>query len=153
MTGMEKAAFLYAEDDPDDQLLAEMAHRESGAPDPLTFVNDGAEVLEYLRRTGRYSHRADKTSPSIVLLDLNMPGIDGRETLRLMRADKDLRRIPVVILTTSAAEQDIGASYEAGANAYIVKPSDFGGLVRIFSSLSDFWFKVSSLAKVESSDE
>ena len=77
-----------------------------------------------------------------------MPGIDGREMLRIMRADQDLRRIPVVILTTSAAEQDIGAIYEAGANGYIVKPSDFAGLVRIFHSLSTFWFDVSSRAKV-----
>ena len=148
MIEAETAGFLYAEDDPDDQLLAEMAHRESGARVPLVFVGDGEEVLEYLRRTGRHSERADQSDSSIVLLDLNMPGIDGRETLRIMRADQDLRRIPVVILTTSAAEQDIGAIYEAGANGYIVKPSDFAGLVRIFHSLSTFWFDVSSRAKV-----
>jgi two-component system response regulator len=147
MIDAETPAFLYAEDDPDDRLLAEMAHRESGVAGGLAFVGDGLEALEYLRGTGRHSARIDAARPGVVLLDLNMPGIDGRETLRIIRADADLRRIPVVILTTSAAADDIATSYEAGANAYIVKPSDFAGLVHIFSALSTFWFDISSLAK------
>jgi CheY-like chemotaxis protein len=138
---------LYAEDDPDDRLLAEMAYRDSGAVSPLVFVGDGQEALEYLRHTGRHVDRGSLPRPGVVILDLNMPGTDGRETLRIIRADPFLRRIPVVILTTSAAEDDIASSYEAGANAYIVKPSAFGGLVHIFRSLSTFWFDVSSLAK------
>jgi CheY-like chemotaxis protein len=143
----EPLAILYAEDDPDDRLLAEIAHRESGAANPLVFVGNGEEALEYLRRTGRHADRRSLASPGVVLLDLNMPGIDGRETLRIIRADPQLRRIPVVILTTSTAEDDIAASYDAGANAYIVKPRAFGNLVHIFRSLSTFWFDVSSLAK------
>lgn len=139
--------FLCAEDDPDDRLLATMAHRDSGAPNPLVFVNDGEEALEYLRRTGRHGTAAGRPRPGILLLDLNMPGLDGRETLRVIRADPTIRRIPVVILTTSTAEDDIVTSYEAGANAYIVKPTAFGGLVHIFSSLAAFWFGVTSLAK------
>ena len=83
----------------------------------------------------------------IVLLDLNMPGIDGRETLRIIRADPAIRRIPVVILTTSAADVDIAASYDAGANAYIVKPTAFSDLIHIFTTLAAFWFSVTSLAK------
>jgi CheY-like chemotaxis protein len=141
------AGFLYAEDDSDDRLLAEMAHRESAATNPLTFVCDGEEALEYLRATGRHAGQTGAIKPGIVLLDLNMPGIDGRETLRIIRADPSLRRIPVVILTTSTAQDDINTSYEAGANAYIVKPVGFRDLVRIFQSLSSFWFDISSLAK------
>jgi CheY-like chemotaxis protein len=140
-------AMLYAEDDPDDRLLAQMAHRESGVPNPLIFVGDGEEALECLRLTGRHADRPDLPRPGIVLLDLNMPGIDGRETLRIIRADPSIRRIPVVILTTSTADVDVAASYEAGANAYIVKPTAFNGLVHIFTTLAAFWFSVSSLAK------
>jgi two-component system response regulator len=140
-------AFLYAEDDPDDRLLAEMAHRESGVSNPLVFVSDGEEALECLRLTGRHADRTDLPRPAIVLLDLNMPGIDGRETLRIIRADPAIRRIPVVVLTTSTADDDIAASYDAGANAYIVKPTTFAGLVHIFTTLAAFWFTVSSLAK------
>jgi CheY-like chemotaxis protein len=140
-------AFLYAEDDPDDRLLAEMAHRESGVLNPLVFVGDGEEALECLQLTGRHADRTDLPRPGIVLLDLNMPGIDGRETLRIIKADPAIRRIPVVILTTSAADDDIAASYEAGANAYIVKPTAYSGLVHIFTTLAAFWFTVSSLAK------
>jgi CheY-like chemotaxis protein len=140
-------AILYAEDDPDDRLLAEMAHRDSGVANPLVFVGDGEEALEYLHQTGRHADRAGSPRPGIVLLDLNMPGIDGRETLRIIKADPLLRRIPVVILTTSAAADDIDSSYDAGANTYVVKPTAFASLVRVFESLGGFWFDVSSLAQ------
>jgi CheY-like chemotaxis protein len=140
-------AVLYAEDDPDDRLLAEMAHRESGAANPLLFVADGEEALEYLRHSGRHADRIEPSQPGIILLDLNMPGIDGRETVRIIKSDPLLRRIPVVILTTSAAQVDIVRSYDAGANSYIVKPSAFGGLVRLFESLCDYWFDVNSFAR------
>ena len=137
---------LYAEDDPDDRLLATMAHRESGARNPLIFVADGAETLEYLRRTGRHADRSPRDTPGIVLLDLNMPGIDGRDTLRLIRADPLLHAIPVVILTTSGSPEDILASYAAGANSYLVKPSAFGSLVRMFDRLGGYWFETNTLA-------
>lgn len=140
-------AFLYAEDDPDDRLLAEMAHRQSGVPNPIVFVGDGEEALECLRLIGRYADRPDLPRPGIVLLDLNMPGIGGRETLRIIRADPAIRRIPVIILTTSTADDDIAASYEAGANAYVVKPTAYTDLVHIFTTLAAFWFTVTSLAK------
>jgi len=140
-------ALLYAEDDPDDRLLAELAHRESGVVHPLVFVADGEEALEYLRRSGRYADRTDTLPAGIVLLDLNMPGIGGRETLHLIKADRVLRRTPVVVLTTSSAQVDIEASYDAGANSYIVKPSAFGNLVRLFDDLSSYWFDLNSLAR------
>jgi two-component system response regulator len=146
MSSSTAPAILYAEDDPDDRLLAEMAHRDSGADNPLVFVGDGVEALEYLRCTGRYADRAGARQPGIILLDLNMPAMGGLETLGIMRADPVLRRIPVVILTTSVAVEDIAASYDAGANSYIVKPSAFASLVQIFESLSRYWFGIGSLA-------
>jgi CheY-like chemotaxis protein len=144
-------AVLYAEDDPDDRLLAEIAHRESGIVNPLVFVADGEEALDYLRRSGQYAGRTDALEPGIVLLDLNMPGIGGRETLNLIKADHALRRTPVVILTTSSAQVDIAAAYDAGANSYVVKPSAFGSLVRMFDGLSAYWFDLNSLARDGSS--
>ena len=138
---------LCVEDDPDDRLLVEMAHRDSGVVNPLAFVSDGDEALEYLRRVGRHANRAGSGQPGIILLDLNMPGTDGRETLVVMKADPALRRIPVVILTTSSAERDIATSYDQGANSYIVKPTAFTGLVHLFERLCDYWFEIGSLPR------
>jgi two-component system response regulator len=145
MTSSEALGVLYAEDDPDDRLLAEMAYRDSGAVNPIAFVADGEEALDYLRGTGRHADRSGMPRPGIVLLDLNMPGMDGRETLRIIREDPALRRIPVVILTTSAAQEDIAGSYDAGANSYIVKPSAFASLVQLFQRLFGYWFEICSL--------
>jgi CheY-like chemotaxis protein len=138
-------SILYAEDDPDDRRLAEMAHRDSGATSPLVFVNDGQEALEYLHGTGSHADPADVVRPGILVLDLNMPAIGGLETLRIVRADRVLRRIPIVILTTSQAVEDIDRCYDAGANAYIVKPLSFTSLVQLFDGLFSFWFRLSSL--------
>jgi len=138
-------AILCVEDDPDDRLLVEMAHRDSGVVHALEFVADGDEALEYLRRVGRHANRAGNDQPGIILLDLNMPGTDGRETLVVVKADPALRRIPVVILTTSSAERDIATSYDQGANSYIVKPTAFAGLVYLFQRLCDYWFEIGSL--------
>ena len=147
MSGNTGRAILYVEDDPDDRLLAEMAHRDSGVVNPLEFVADGDEALEYLRRVGRHANRAGKDQPGIILLDLNMPGRDGREVLVVVKADPMLRRIPVVILTTSSAERDIATSYDQGANSYIVKPAAFTSLVRLFERLCDYWFEIGSLPR------
>jgi two-component system response regulator len=136
---------LYAEDDPDDRLLAEMAHRDSGVVNPLVFVRDGEEALEYLRCTGRHADRAGGPQPGIVLLDLNMPGMDGLEILRTMKTDALLRRIPVLILTTSASAKDIAACYDAGANSYTIKPTAFASLVALFELLCRYWFGAVSL--------
>ena len=138
-------AILCVEDDPDDRLLAEMAYRDSGVVNLLEFVSDGEEALEYLRRVGRHANRAGNDQPGIILLDLNMPGTDGRETLVVVKAAPALRRIPVVILTTSSAERDIATSYDQGANSYIVKPTAFTSLVRLFERLCNYWFEIGSL--------
>lgn len=137
---------LYAENDPDDQLLAKMAHRDSGAANPLVIVGGGAEAIEFLRQTGRHTDRKGSARPGIVVLDLNMPGMGGLETLRIIKADPRLRRIPVVILSTSTARSDIASSYDAGANSYIVKPSAFSNLADLFDRLCRYWFEIGSLA-------
>jgi two-component system response regulator len=147
MTAATPLPILYAEDDPDDCLLAELAHRDSGVANPLIFVSDGEETVRYLRREGRYANHAGWLLPGIVILDLNMPRMDGRETLQVIKADPALRRIPVVILTTSTALIDIEASYDAGANTYIVKPSAFSSLVQLFERLCGYWFEIGSIAK------
>ena len=138
---------LCVEDDPDDRLLVEMAHRDSGVVNPLAFVADGDEALEYLRRVGRHANRAGSGQPGIILLDLDMPGTDGRETLVVMKADPALRSIPVVILTTSSAQRDIATSYDQGANSYLVKPTAFTGLVQLFERLCEYWFEIGSLPR------
>jgi CheY-like chemotaxis protein len=137
-------AILYAEDDRDDRLLAEMAHRDSHVANPLVFVSDGDEALEYLRGDGRHADGAGWLDPGLVLLDLNMPGTNGLDTLRAVRADPAWRSIPVVMLTTSTAQADITACYEAGASSYIIKPPAFGDLVRLFSRVCDYWFDLSA---------
>jgi CheY-like chemotaxis protein len=151
MSTLAPLAVLYAEDDPDDRLLAEIAHRESGVANPLVFVADGEEALDYLRRSGQYAGRTDALEPGIVLLDLNMPGIGGRETHNHINSDNSLRRTPVESLTTSSAQVDIAAAYDAGANSYIVKPSAFGSLVHLFGGLSAYWFDLNALARDGSS--
>lgn len=146
MTASAELAVLYAENDPDDQLLAEMAHRDSGAANPLVIVGGGDEAIEFLRQTGRHADRRGSARPGIVLLDLNMPGMGGLEALRIVKADPVLRRIPVVILSTSTARSDIASSYDAGANSYIVKPSSFSNLADLFGRLCGYWFDIGSLA-------
>ena len=146
MTTPAPPAILYAEDDPDDRLLATMAYRQSGVVNPLVLVADGEEALEYLRDTGRHAGRAGGPKPGIVVLDLNMPGMDGNEVLRVIKADPGLRRIPVVILTTSTSQTDIASSYDAGANSYIVKPTAFSSLVHLFDRLCGYWFEMGSIA-------
>lgn len=130
---------LMADDDADDRLLASEALAESGTRGALLFVEDGEELLDYLRRRGRWSPPAEAPRPGLILLDLNMPRKDGRQALREIKADPALRRIPVVVLTTSAAESDVAGSYDLGANSFVTKPLSFDGLVRAMRSLASYW--------------
>jgi CheY-like chemotaxis protein len=131
---------LLAEDDSDDRLLVKDAITECGWPGELRCVEDGEELLDYLRKRGKYTQAAQAPTPGLVLLDLNMPRMDGREALRAMRADASLRRTPVVVFTTSRADTDIARLYDLGANAFVTKPVQFDGLVRTMRRLCDFWF-------------
>jgi CheY-like chemotaxis protein len=136
---------LMAEDDPDDRLLAEKALKEYRLKNCIRFVEDGEELLDYLRRRGKYSDPASSPTPGLILLDLNMPRMDGREALAEIKADSQLRKIPVVVLTTSRAEEDILRSYDLGVNSYITKPVTFQGLAEVMKALSIYWFEIVKL--------
>ena len=140
---------LYAEDDPDDRMLTADALRESRLANRLVMVEDGTELMDYLRREGRWSDPASSPRPGIILIDLNMPKMDGREALAAIKADQRFASIPVVILTTSHAEADIVRSYEIGANSYIAKPVTFEGLVQVMADLGRYWFEIVQLPASE----
>jgi chemotaxis family two-component system response regulator Rcp1 len=130
---------LLAEDNPGDVRLTEKALEKGKIVNNLHVVNDGVEAMAYLRQEGEY---AGKPRPDLMLLDLNMPRMDGQEVLAQMDEEPDLRRIPVVVLTSSEAEEDIVKSYELNANAYLTKPVDFDGFVDVIKSVEDFWLAV-----------
>lgn len=138
---------LCAEDDPDDRLLMADALTESRLANRLFFVEDGVELMAYLRRQGRWSDPVASPRPGLLLLDLNMPRKDGREALAEIKADENLRSIPVVVLTTSSAEVDIARSYGIGANSYIIKPVTFEGLVQVLRDIGRYWFEIVELPK------
>jgi CheY-like chemotaxis protein len=136
---------LMADDDMDDCMLAKDALNESRLLNTLHFTHDGEELLAYLRRQGNYANPASSPRPDLILLDLNMPRKDGREALAEMRADPALRSIPIIVLTTSKADEDIVRSYNLGANAFITKPVTFAGLVDVMKSLGQYWFEIVEL--------
>ena len=135
---------LMADDDCDDRLMAEDAMRESRLGNTFRCVEDGQELMDYLTRRGRYALQ-DAPRPGLILLDLNMPRKDGRQALKEIKSDPDLRRIPVVILTTSKTEEDVLRSYDLGANSFITKPVTFDRLVDIVRALGTYWFEIVEL--------
>jgi len=136
---------LMAEDDSDDRLLVKDAMAESRWEGDLRFVEDGEDLLDYLKHRGKYSQLASAPRPGLILLDLNMPRKDGREALREIKNDAELRRIPVVVLTTSKAGPDIGRMYDLGANSFIAKPIQFEALVSVMRLLGQYWFSTVEL--------
>ncbi len=137
---------LLADDDPDDRLLVRDAFEESHLLNCLETVKDGEELMNYLHRKGEF---AGKPMPNLILLDLNMPRKNGMEALEEIKADADLRRIPVVILTTSKAEEDIIRTYDLGVNSFVVKPVTFDSLVELVRDLGKYWFQIVELPEVE----
>jgi len=111
----------------------------------MRFVYDGEELMDYLHRRGAYANGAEAPRPGVILLDLNMPKKDGREALAEIKSDSDLRRIPVCVLTTSAAEEDVFRSYDLGVNSFITKPVTFTGLVEVLNAWSRYWFEIVEL--------
>jgi len=136
---------LMADDDADDRLMAQEALEESRLINILDFVEDGEELMDYLSRQGRYAGLSETALPGLILLDLNMPKKDGREALKEIKADPRLRRIPVVVLTTSKAEEDIYRTYDLGVNSFITKPVTFDALVDVMKTLKKYWFEVVEL--------
>jgi CheY-like chemotaxis protein len=140
---------LMADDDEDDRMLAREALAESRLANALYFVGDGEELLDFLHRRGAYTDPERAPRPGVILLDLNLPRMDGREALREIKADPELRRIPVVVLTTSEAEEDIVRSYDLGANSFITKPVTFEGLVQVMQTIGRYWFDIVELPAAE----
>lgn len=134
---------LMADDDEDDYLLTKKALKESKLLNKLVRVCDGEELLDYLNKRGDYAETALR--PGVILLDLNMPKKDGREALKEIKSDPDLRDIPVVIFTTSKAEEDIYRSYQLGSNSFITKPVTFDNLITVMKTLGAYWFEIVEL--------
>jgi two-component system response regulator len=130
---------LMADDDADDRMLAKDALHESRVLNDLRFVEDGEELMDYLARRGKFANPEDSPRPGLILLDLNMPRKDGREALKEIKADPNLRRIPIVVMTTSKAEEDIYRSYDIGASSFITKPITFDRLVELMKALGAYW--------------
>jgi CheY-like chemotaxis protein len=136
---------LMADDDQDDCLLVSKALKASRLANDLRFVEDGEELIDYLFHRGKYTDEQDAPRPGLILLDLNMPRKDGREALKEIKSNAELREIPIVVLTTSKAEEDILRSYNLGANSYVTKPVTFEGLCDVMRSLGKYWFEIVEL--------
>jgi len=141
----ERPIILVADDNKEDYQLAEEAFKEVGILDSLIWVKNGEELMDYLLLKGKYKNSKDAPKPSIILLDLNMPKKDGRETLKEIKEHPDLCRIPVIVFTVSGAEEDINYCYKAGANSYIRKPLNFSQLVDIFRTTAKYWLETVKL--------
>ncbi len=136
---------MMAEDDPEDRMLVKDAFEESRLTNDLRFVEDGEELMDYLLHRGKYSDPTTSPRPGLLLLDLNMPRKDGRETLKEIKTTPELRQIPVVVLTTSKAEEDIFRTYDLGVNSFITKPVTFESLVGVVKDLTRYWFEIVEL--------
>ena len=136
---------LIADDDADDQMLIIDALKESRLKNNVQCVENGEELMDYLRNKGKYSDQKKYPTPGIILLDLNMPKKDGREALKEIRADEKLKRIPIIILTTSKAEEDVLKTYNLGANSFITKPVTFIAMVEVMNKLKNYWFEIVEL--------
>lgn len=144
MTG-DPVVILLADDDPDDRAFTTRALRHNRLANDVQTVEDGEQLMDYLNRRGRYAAAGAAPRPGLILLDLNMPRKDGREALEEIKRNPELRSIPVVVLTTSEAEQDILQTYDLGVNAFVTKPVTFEGLSAAIKVISDFWFELVKL--------
>jgi CheY-like chemotaxis protein len=133
---------LLVEDSPEDFETTERAFRRSGLKNPIYRCADGDEALDYLHRRRGYTDADKAPRPGVILLDLNLPGTDGREVLSEIKNDPNLKQIPVIVLTTSKDERDIEVCYRCGANSYIQKPVDLDGFMKAIERLKDYWFEV-----------
>lgn len=141
----ERAVVLMADDDPDDRMLTERAFADESDDTVMHFVENGEQLLAYLRRRAPYDDSRAYPRPDLVLLDLNMPRMDGRAALAEIKSDPALRSIPVVVLTTSQSEEDVARSYELAANSYITKPVNYQGFVDVARELCRYWLNMVEL--------
>ncbi|MBE9035811.1 response regulator [aff. Roholtiella sp. LEGE 12411] len=146
MQGRQKTVtILMADDDEDDSMLVSEALAESQLPIEAYIVRNGEELMDFLYNRGRYVDKSSAPRPDLILLDLNMPKKDGIEALRDIKNDPKLRRIPVVVLTTSGAQEDIDNAYDLGANSFIIKPVTFDSFVDVMKTLEKYWFEIVKL--------
>lgn len=136
-----------ADDDHEDREFAREAFEESRLANDFRTVGDGVELLQYLRREGAYAEAGSAPRPGLILLDLQMPRLDGFQTLEQIRSDPSFARIPVVVMTTSGADEDIARSYDAGANSYVRKPVTFEGLVDAVRAMGRYWLEIVELPR------
>jgi len=136
---------LLVEDNVDDYDAAIRSFKAAHLDNPVHWSKSGADALDYLRSEGPYAHGPAAPKPALVLLDLNMPGIDGKKVLAIVKQDPALRKLPIVILTTSSDERDVAECYDLGASSYIQKPVDFDGLIGAVSRIKEYWFGVALL--------
>jgi CheY-like chemotaxis protein len=140
---------LIVEDNPDDRILLQRAFRRARLTNPVHMVTDGEEAIAYLLGEGRFADRESNPFPVLVLLDLRLPRRSGLEVLQWMREHPTLRRLPVVVLTSSKEQSDINVAYDLGANSYLTKPIEFDALIELVSTLNLFWFILSERPQVE----
>ncbi|MFZ5517516.1 MAG: response regulator [Candidatus Zhuqueibacterota bacterium] len=141
----ERMPILLVEDDPDDIEITRRAFQENHINHPLYIVRDGAETIEFLKKTGRYMSDGNLPRPGLILLDLNIPRIDGREVLRQIKQDPELKYIPTVVLTTSKFDEDIMQSYHSGANTFITKSLHFKEFSKMIRIISQYWLEVAEI--------
>ena len=149
MTMTPNQPILLVEDSPEDFETTARSLKKAGLKNPILRCVDGEDALDYLYKRGTYTPPASAPRPGIVLLDLNMPGTDGREVLEEVKKDPTLKSIPIVVLTTSSDERDVEQCYQLGANSYIQKPVDLDGFVKSMARMKDYWFEVVILPKKE----
>jgi CheY-like chemotaxis protein len=145
-SGRGERTILIVDDDEDDRLMTRDALRDSRIPDlDVRFVGDGVDLMDYLHRRGRHADPAQSPWPGLILLDLNMPRMDGREALREIKSDPTLRRIPIVVMTTSKAPDDVTRAYRLGVNSFITKPVTYLGLVEMVKVIVRYWLEIADL--------
>jgi CheY-like chemotaxis protein len=145
MKSKKPITILMADDDADDRDMSRDAFAESHLANDLRFVEDGVQLMDYLKRRGKYADPNASPRPGVILLDLNMPKKDGREALCEIKADPELQNIPIIVLTTSKQEEDILRSYQLHANSYITKPVTFEALVQVVGALGKYWLEIVEL--------
>jgi two-component system, response regulator len=143
----ESQSILLVEDNQDDYEATCRAFRQANLLNPIIWSKSGRDALNILKREGAHKDALNSSRPGLVLLDLNMPGMDGRKTLEVIKQDDELKQIPVIILTTSADDRDVQACYQMGANTYVQKPVSFDGLIEAIKRLKAYWFEIALLPK------
>ncbi len=147
MAGKKSQTILIVEDSDDDYIATVRAFKKANLSNPVQRCTNGDQAIDYLLQRGEFPGPGKAPRPSIVLLDLNLPGTDGKEVLRMIKAHPGLQKIPVIVLTTSNAEKDVEQCYAAGANSYVQKPVDLTGFLQSVARLTDYWFNISILPK------